>query len=480
MRCTQETICNGADYPSPPKSDYARGLSLIIAMRFQFVSSDAKARKMVRSHVMKGRHVGRTHPHRRQRDGAQSESKSNERYQVRPKDDAALTLSRCIGDGIPAFATGHIWTPYQKLRIHQYFLVIAEALYPQELCQSTDVYKSMWFQSLFVDEAYFHFSIAMTNTCIDFFLRKTRESSTTLAHLSRTFQLMNRRLGSQDAITDMTVGLTAVLSIHESLRGDLNRNKIHLDGLQHMVALRGGLGSFEGSVSILQKICRADLEYSLLSGESPRFHYVDMPRQIVPSTTENIEDRFRYLLLYFPKDRSSSMHQLVIDTLNTNALFNRNPGSPKTDAFEFQAIILSLLYRLLHADETESESFTEAQRVCFFGLLAFVGSFLFQFGRRRYLRYQQLARRVQTCIEKLDERTHSDGLVLWLLFIGGVCMWGEETDSHWVLPTVAGRGRIMGLSTWEDALKELKRTPWTHSIHDEIGKRMWEDSRRHV
>ncbi|KAK7415678.1 hypothetical protein QQX98_005712 [Neonectria punicea] len=448
-------------------------------MQFQFVGNDAKSRKTVRSLVMKGRNVGRTHPQRCQRDNAQAKAKDNQRREVRP-DDGALTLSRCIGDGIPAFATGHNWTPYQKLRLHQYFLVIAEALYPRELCQSMDVYKSLWFQSLFIDEAYFHFAIAMTNTCIDFFLRRTEESPTALAHLSRTFQLLNKRLGSKDAVTDMTIGLTAVLSIRESVRGDLKTNKVHLDGLQQMVELRGGLRSFEGDVSVLQKICRADLEYSLLSGESPRFHYVDMPRHKIPTTSEGIGERYRHLLCVFPEGSSRNMHQLVIDVLNANTLFNGDPDSPKPNALEFQAIILSLLYGLLRIDEAEFESFTQVQRMWFFGLVAFVGSFMFQFGRRRYLRYHQLARRVQTCIEQLyGGLTCPNALVLWLLLVGSVCMWGEETDDHWLLPAVARTARFMGLSTWKGVLEELKRAPWVHSVHDDIGKRTWESSQRY-
>ncbi|KAK7432430.1 hypothetical protein QQZ08_000993 [Neonectria magnoliae] len=197
----------------------------------------------------------------------------------------------------------------------------------------------------------------MTNTCIDFFLRKTEESPTALTHLSRTFQLLNKRLGSKDAVTDMTIGLTAVLSIRESMRGDLKTNMIHLDGLQQMVELRGGLNSFEDEVSVLQKICST----TMIAGT---------------------EERYRHVLCVFPEGASSNMHQLVIDTLNVNTLFNGDPDSSKPNAFEFQAIIPSLLRRLLCIDETEFERFTQVQLVWFFGLVTFVGSFMFQFGRR--------------------------------------------------------------------------------------------------
>lgn len=76
---------------------------------------DTKTRRMVRSHVMKGRNAGRTVA-RTQRPRAPVTAGKLE--SIRPE-DGPLTLSRWVGDDVATYASGVCWTPYQKMRIHQ-------------------------------------------------------------------------------------------------------------------------------------------------------------------------------------------------------------------------------------------------------------------------------------------------------------------------------------------------------------------------
>lgn len=103
----------------------------------------------------------------------------------------------------------------------------------------------------------FHAFIAMANTSTNFFQQHPTENSPKVcSSLSRTFQLMNKKLSGKDALSDMTIGLTALLTVHETLRGDLNSTKIHLDGLERMITLRGGIETFRSSPSMLAKFAR--------------------------------------------------------------------------------------------------------------------------------------------------------------------------------------------------------------------------------
>lgn len=182
---------------------------------------------------------------------------------------------------------------------------------------------------------------------------------------------------------------------------------------------------------------------------------------------------------------------------------------------EFQDITQSLLYRLIVVDDHGAELLDDVQRAWFVGLMAFVSNFMYQLGRRQKLRYPRITVRLQASAERLEagtlsssdqggqggkeaEKVRKEGqqndknrgqeqgqdsgpdsaMLLWLLFVGRASVWGEQTDSHWVVPMIARTCRRMGLESWAEVRAQLKRYPWVTCLHDEIGKLAWEASRR--
>ncbi|KFA71445.1 hypothetical protein S40288_04297 [Stachybotrys chartarum IBT 40288] len=433
---------------------------------------DTKTRRMVRSHVMKGRNAGRTVARTQRPRGAVA---AGELDSIRPE-DGPLALSRWVGDDVAAYASGVCWTPYQKMRIHQCFSIIADALYPHELCHSTDLYKTRWFQNLFVDEAFFHASLAITTTCLQFYLNRAEESSAALGHLSRAVHIVNKRLSSADATSDNTLSLVFVLAMNEMLRGDHARTKVHLDGLQCLVELRGGLGSFKGpdAKRVMHKICRADVEFALLTGSSPRFFFLDVPSHIMSSTTDTIDNRYLPLLQVF-SHASDDASRLAIEVIHTTQLFNNFFHAPMVSWDDYTAIILSLTYQCIRIEQNEVNALGDVQQGWFYGFLAFAVSFLFHFGRRRMLCYPAVASNVRRLVRKLShDPSCPDILVLWLSLLSGLSFCKEESDYQWISPMVAEVSRKMGLKTWEDVVEELQSVPWVHLLHGDPGKRMWE------
>ncbi|GKT54607.1 hypothetical protein ColTof3_01946 [Colletotrichum tofieldiae] len=120
------------------------------------------------------------------------------------------------------------------------FYAVGEALYPPEFCQSQNPMKTVWFGYLLTDKAFFHVSLSMTATCLDFFEYKEHESPEAIAHMTQAFALVNQRLSGPDAISNPTIALY----------------KTHLLGLVRMVELRGGIHVLEENDDVLQKICR--------------------------------------------------------------------------------------------------------------------------------------------------------------------------------------------------------------------------------
>nr|BDX35612.1 transcription factor StrL [Stachybotrys sp.] len=436
---------------------------------------DTKTRRMVRSHVMKGRNAGRTLA-RSHRSRAVAAAMSPDKLEHMRPEDGPLMLSRWVGDDIAAYANGVTWTPYQKMRIHQCFSIIADALYPHELCHSTDLYKTRWFQNLFVDEAFFHASLAITTTCLQFYLNRDEESSAALGHLSRAVQIVNKRLSSSDATSENTLSLVFLLAMNEMLRGDHARSKVHLDGLQCLVELRGGLSSFKGpdAERVMHKICRADVEFALLTSSAPRFFFSDIPSHLIPPTTEGMDDRYLHLPQVF-SETSDSMSQLAIDVIKTTQLFNNFFHAPMVSWDDYTNIILSLIYQCIRIEQNEAYALDDVQRGWFYGFLAFSVSFLFHFGRRRMLCYPTLSSNIRRLVKKLSgDSSCPDILLLWLPLISGSSICKEESDYQWIFPTMANASRAMGLKSWEDVIEELQGVPWVHLLHGEAGKRMWE------
>lgn len=87
--------------------------------------------------------------------------------------------------------------------------------------------------------------------------------ATSMSHLSRTFQLINRKLadtteeGGHGLASDATIAVVIFMALYERHLGRWLQGLVHLRGLQHMVALRGGLtGLLKESPAVAHKILR--------------------------------------------------------------------------------------------------------------------------------------------------------------------------------------------------------------------------------
>lgn len=96
-------------------------------------------------------------------------------------------------------------------------------------------------------------------TCNEFFFSDGVSSPKALYHLSQTFTLVNKRLQSDEALSDSTLGIVLLLIFQEQLRNAKLDSRIHYEGLRKMVELRGGLCQLEGNLPLLLKICKSVL-----------------------------------------------------------------------------------------------------------------------------------------------------------------------------------------------------------------------------
>jgi hypothetical protein len=92
--------------------------------------------------------------------------------------------------------------------------------------------------------------------CNEIYLGDGKSSAKALYHLSQTFIQIQKRLESDDALSDSTIGLITSLIMQEQIRDQGPAAEVHARGLQKIIELRGGLSQFEGNVTLVLKVCK--------------------------------------------------------------------------------------------------------------------------------------------------------------------------------------------------------------------------------
>jgi hypothetical protein len=69
-------------------------------------------------------------------------------------------------------------------------------------------------------------------------------SAAQIRHLCLALRLVNARLSGKDAVTNETLFVVLVLGLYERYQGEFDRGLVHLDGVQRMLDMRGGIRKF--------------------------------------------------------------------------------------------------------------------------------------------------------------------------------------------------------------------------------------------
>lgn len=103
----------------------------------------------------------------------------------------------------------------------------------------------------------FHTSVAVSVIALNNLVAKQEDPMEGMRHLSLAFRLVNERLSGMNPVSDITMAVVVVLTQYERLQGHYGQVLIHLDGLQRMVELRGGMSQLKlAGTSLAQKILR--------------------------------------------------------------------------------------------------------------------------------------------------------------------------------------------------------------------------------
>lgn len=204
---------------------------------------------------------------------------------------------------------------------------------------------------------------------------------------------------------------------------------------------------------------RTDLDFALHNGITPAFSYTRMP-DIYASLPPQYS--LHTTLPSGIDGLGRELGHVLTDTMAICTLYNDPSLTFRLDPHAFHALVVALGHRLLHIHTLGAPPLTSPlERAVHIGLVTFVTTLMLQFGRRRYLEFKLVKKRLRETVEGLDEK--DGGVRLWLLFMGGVAV--EGGGRAWYRDRIGA----LGMKEWADVRAVLGRYPWIGAIHDEGG-----------
>ncbi|KAL4943511.1 hypothetical protein BDV06DRAFT_135303 [Aspergillus oleicola] len=474
-------------------------------MSFEFIDNntaiDRTARKRIRTHAAIGKNANRTLT-RPSRVAALKANTATPFYTPEtitqrahedtttssPTDTEVVEVERPLTDGL----LFPVPVPARSRRlVKEALFFFCNVRHSPELdgaLQSPDLVASIWVRFFFVDEAYFHCSIATSILCSKNLIS---ESAQAMHHIARTYRIIQQRLQSgKEATSDMTIAILVAMSQYERLQGRYERGYVHVQGLRRMIELRGGIRQFDReSAGVAQKVLRADLEYALQLGGTTLLGLegIEFLRSSQRLLTDHEGDNSE-VDIFLKKHIGSDLRNVFAETKDLAALLNNADAGyrQKLGSTEFHNSILLLGHCLLQInplcssidhDERLAFGMSALEDVIHLGLLAFLVTFLSGLNHR-VADQPLLAQKLRSAIENMlkiiesgKEKRPGNSVLLWALFIGAVVVF-KPSDDEWLIKTTSATIKALGLSSWDDIKQVLVGFPWVHALHDRASTKL--------
>ncbi|EAQ84118.1 predicted protein [Chaetomium globosum CBS 148.51] len=248
-------------------------------MKFEFVDNsstiDKTARKRIRSHVAIGRNAGKKISRRSKKEllrkPARAPIPQTASAHEQPESSKICGSVSILGFPRPSALPAHLQQGdrFGALDLVQRAISFLDGVrHAPELDLALD-YSSeskMWsLQPLFQDEAYFHGAMAVFFAACPSLPGLSYPSPVTnhgnwkarMRHLGLALRLVNTRLSGKDAASTETVTTVLILGLYERQQGEFHRGLVHMDGMQRILQMRGGILEFsKNNPDIARKILR--------------------------------------------------------------------------------------------------------------------------------------------------------------------------------------------------------------------------------
>ncbi|GAW13426.1 hypothetical protein ANO14919_028120 [Xylariales sp. No.14919] len=469
-------------------------------MPIQFIdnaSIDKKTRTLIRSHAAKGKNLGRSihRPSRypRKRQVAASVISSGEPSSGEPRSDEEhgshngrnlVSIQRQLQEDLSTSLPFDVSRTCRRL-FYQFVTFMNLATYPPEL-RKTVIHADrprLFLQYAFIDEAFFHCVVAVSVATSASIYMTRQETVEALCHLSRSLRLVNQRLaGDEDvALSDTTLAVVVAMTQHERLLGYHHDALVHFEGLQRIIALRGGISALVSNCpGIAQKALRADFDFALQLGSPTRFSAECVPGK---ATLNRLHEKYRGAKADSPclltpiACANKDLLGVLEDVCTLAWLVNDDDvHGVRIDDYDFHDVLLLVGYRLLDVRplNTPIEASDKIELLLHLGLVALMTKFFFTLGLKPpnvvLLNHCIVSAALERCYDAGEEQE----LLLWLLFTGKVSVLTGADEDIWLIPKISQIANQLDLGTWSLVSRTLQKFPWVGAFANDTAQTLWD------
>ncbi|KAI1260932.1 hypothetical protein F5Y18DRAFT_217823 [Xylariaceae sp. FL1019] len=463
-------------------------------MPLQFVDNsviDPKARKLIRSHVMRGKNIGKTRTPRRKDPAVvareqviadrkratveEDDERNGFSADMVPSHRSIIAVTRNISNDKNLLHFPGTLTSHNMFRLQQLYFYLLDAICPPQFCSPTTLMAWIWYRMVFLDEAYFHLTIA-TSSAVARFLGAESEANSNIAiyHMSKTFHLLNQKLSGNDAHSDSTIAAIIGTTFWDRLHGDPEKAMVHLNGAIKLIELTGGIRQLaEREFSIAEKALRADIELALAMGSKLSFCSEDVPSHyLIPNLREYLQKREFEPILY--QSAYAGLREVSLDIIGlAHVLRDQEGRRQKLDVFSFQGTMVSLGYRLLEAGYAPNDPnvITTLDDLIYLSLMSFLITTWIGVGRK-IIMFPTLFESFRLTAQNICVDTEPGEVLLWAFIIGRVSVL-SKTDDTWLIPKVRKVAQKLKLHSWAETTEILNNFPWIKALHNKEGQSFW-------
>ncbi|KAH8807292.1 hypothetical protein F5884DRAFT_788896 [Xylogone sp. PMI_703] len=433
---------------------------------------NVETRKLIRSHVMLGKNLGKTLQVKRKR-GARTKTPTQ------PNEDASATadlpegvdyssIPRMVGTDLSLTRFADDIDPSLVAGIIKFSSIAKRALFPLETCIIFERKQQVLIESMESDAAYLHAMAFGTQSFFNWALGRKSLASTQAAffHFIKALQLLRERLQLDDEeakISNSTINVILTLAMYAHVIGEHEAAKNHMIGLRKIINIRGGITTFKENIKLLIELLRCDIRMVLTNGENPFFFnnpflepFIPYPDLIIPQ--------------HPPNESLNNICEELVEVWAAAKGFCSLVNIAAENGYKLPEEILlntmaSITYRLLYM-RFEISSLDEVIRL---GLLAFASNIFLQWQDVRPT-YDHFYATYKDCL--LHHRSLDDispPLLLWLLIVGSISVF-KESDDVWVEPWLRLSIETNEASRWCEARCHLDSIMWIGMIHDKPGE----------
>lgn len=231
------------------------------------------------------------------------------------------------------------------------------------------------------------------------------------------------------------------------------------------------------SESLYLTFGRLDVELAMQLGTFPLFRGDEVPVFPVLCGIDLSSEK--------PPKTVFSMPPIMSDLLNFSRLLNKTyrKQMPKVNPIDYMETMVSLLHRLVETSPLLQASTKPRglfEDVAHLGMLAFMTSLLPEYTRDGSTCSSlsvNLERALQDLYVPTSERAEPElHLFLWFLFTSGISVLNHK-NHRWLSSLIANTCERLGLDDWAAIQRQLSQFPWIFALHEDPGRRLWEDAR---